>query len=177
LQRTGSCQRICRRTCGPRTASGSAAAATCRRSTTAPTRSSSAACAPSSSRWAARKTRSLPPQALPQLQHADSDPADPRMPPAAPHRQPAAAADLRTPRVRFDLTPQPAATDSGTVFPVQPDRLFERPEEATKSRYPRRQRRPPPGLKDYSFFLSHRDQEAGETYVESLPAPSHIFTR
>jgi hypothetical protein len=50
---TGSCQRTCRRTCGPRSASGSAAVATCRRSrrsTTAPTQSSSAACAPSSSR-------------------------------------------------------------------------------------------------------------------------------
>jgi hypothetical protein len=49
-------------------------------------------------------------------------------------------------RVRFDLTPQPAAADSGTVFPAQPGRFFERPEEATKSRYPRRQRGPPPKL-------------------------------
>ncbi len=38
-------------------------------------------------------------------------------------------------RVRFDLTPQPVSADSGTVFPAQPGRFFERPEEATKSRY------------------------------------------
>jgi hypothetical protein len=92
--------------------------------------------------------------------------ADPPPPPTCERR-----------RVRFNLTPQPAAADSGTVFHVQPDRFFERPEEATKSRYPRRQRGLPTGLKDYSFFLSHRDQEAGGTYVEGLPAPSHILTR
>ncbi len=84
------------------------------------------------------------------------------------------------PRVRFDLTPQPAAADSGTVFPAQPCRFFECPEEATKSCYPRRQCGPPPGLKDYSFFLSHRDQEAGGTYEESRPslrtAPHHPCT-
>ncbi len=96
--------------------------------------------------------------------------ADPSPPPTPERRQ-----------VRFDLTPQPAAADSGTVFPTQPGRFFERPEEATKSRYPCRQCGPPPGLKDYSFFLSHRDQEAGGTYVESRPtpwtAPSNMLTR
>jgi hypothetical protein len=51
-------------------------------------------------------------------------------------------------RVFFDLTPQPAATDSETVFPAQHGKFFERLEEATKSRYPRRQQGPPPGLKD-----------------------------
>ena len=82
-------------------------------------------------------------------------------------------------RVPFDLTPQPAAADSGTVFPAQPCRFFERPEEATKSRYPRRQRGPPPDLA-YSFLPAYRDQEAGGTYVESRPslrtAPHHPCT-
>jgi hypothetical protein len=187
LQQTENCQRTCRRTCGPRTASGSAAAATCRRSLrsmTAHMRSSSAACAPSSCyRSQGRLSLCLPPQAL-QLQHADGVPADPRTSPAA-HRCRPAAAELPPPnrkrrRVRFDLTPQPAAADSGTVFPAQPCRFFERPEEATKSRYPRRQCGPPPALKDYSFFLSHRDQEAEGTYVESRPslrtAPHHPCT-
>ena len=77
----------------------------------------------------------LPPQAL-QPQHADSGPADPRTPPAAPHRRPATTPTRERRRVRFDLTPQPAAADSGTVFPAQPGRFFERPEEATKSPYP-----------------------------------------
>jgi hypothetical protein len=91
-------------------------------------------------------TASLPARGRPWLHPA----VDPPPPPTRERR-----------RVRFDLTPQPAAKDSGTVFPAQPCRFFERPGEATKSRYPRRQRGPPPGLKDYSFFLSHRDQEAG----------------
>ena len=85
-------------------------------------------------------------------------------------------------RVRFDLTPQPAAADSGTVFPAQPCRFFESPEEATKSRYPRRQRGPPAALTDYvySFSLSHLDQEAGGTYVESrasLRSAPHVYQR
>ncbi len=51
-------------------------------------------------------------------------------------------------RVRFNLTPQPsAAADSGTVFPVQPDRFFGRPEEATKSRYSRHNAGPPHGTR------------------------------
>jgi len=65
--------------------------------------------------------------------------ADPPPPPTLRRRR----------RVRFNLPP--AAADSGTVFPVQPDRFFERPEEATNSRYPRRQRGPPPHLRDYNF--------------------------
>jgi hypothetical protein len=44
----------------------------------------------------------------------------------------------------------------------------------------RRPRAATPALKDYSFFLSHRDQEAGGTYVESRPslrtAPHHPCT-
>ncbi len=153
-----------------------AAAAMCRRSrrsTTALARSSSAACTPSSSRWAARRTRSLLPASSPAAPARRQRPR--RRPWLHPTANPPPPRTRERRRVRLDLNPQPAAADSGTVFPAQPGRFFERPEEATKSRYAHRQRGPPPGLKDYSFFLSHRDQEAGGTYVESPnqgPPPS-----
>jgi hypothetical protein len=55
----------------------------------------------------------------------------PPTPSAAHHRRPASAdGSVST------SPPLPAAADSRTVFPVQPDRFFERPEEGTKSRYP-----------------------------------------
>ncbi len=68
LQRTRGCQGTCPRSCGPRTGSGSAAAATrrpSRPSTTAPTPSSSAASATSGSRWATGRTTSPPPGSSP----------------------------------------------------------------------------------------------------------------
>jgi hypothetical protein len=103
---------------------------------------------------ASTPTATPPTRGRPRL-HIAPDPPPPPPPPSRERR-----------RVRFDLTPQPAAADSGTVFPAQPCRFFERPEEATKSRYPRRKRGPPPDLA-YSFLSSRRDQEAGGTYVEN----------
>jgi hypothetical protein len=84
-------------------------------------------------------TASPPTRGRPRLQPA----ADPPPPPTRERR-----------RVRFDLTPQPAAADSGTVFPAQPCRFFERPEEATKSRYPADSAgRPQPSRTTASFSL------------------------
>jgi hypothetical protein len=120
---------------------------------------------------ASTPTASPPTRGRPRL-HIAADPPPPPTPPRRERR-----------RVRFDLTPQPAAADSGTVFPAQPSRFFVRPEEATKSRYPRRQRGPPAALTDYvySFSLSHLDQEAGGTYVESRTslrsAPHLVYQR
>ena len=117
---------------------------------------------------ASTPTATPPTRGRPRL-HIAPDPPPPPPPPSRERR-----------RVRFDLTPQPAAADSGTVFPAQPCRFFERPEEATKSRYPRRQRGPPPDLA-YSFLPAHRDQEAGGTYVESRTslrsAPRPVYQR
>jgi hypothetical protein len=174
--------------------SGSAAAATFRRSrraTTAPMRSSSAVSVSSGSRWAARRTKSPPPASSPVAPARQQRPRLPTnapgctLPPTRRRRRP--AADPPPTRRRH----RPASADgSASISPPNHQRpqilepfflpclagFLECTEEATKSRYTRRQRRPPQGLKDYSFFLSHHDQEAGGTYVESFGQLPAMYT-
>jgi hypothetical protein len=67
-------------------------------------------------------------------------------------------------RMCFNLAPPlPAAADPGTVFPGMPAMFFAPAREASSSRYPQRNSRPPAWQQDYTFFAASCDKEVGRS--------------